>query len=497
VDLARRIALSIAFCSSFLFASQNDEEAFGDDIVELLARIALREEAKLAGRYAATDIEDPIRCNATHSDPAVRATAASDLLCPEDVQLLLIEDSDESVVAALATNPVCAQKVFAGFQARLNGTGLEWEISAALLANPACPTSLLGKLVADYLDPEACEIVAGNPSCSPEMLADICWYCGSSSPATAVARRNPIYSEAEFRNLIEKRLNEGAIVRNFVAERDDTPADILTRLAYDERFSVQRYVASNSATPESVLLLLSRQDVYSDDNDAICEDLDDDDPDLGPEHVREAALCNPSNPLYQAQNADTSSDRLGGLACHHSVEVRRLAAANPNASSNAIDKLALDSDEGARKEAAANDVATAATLVKLANDLSASVRAAVAANSSCPKPLFKIFALDKAGEVRMAAGLNPNCTSFGLETLASSQFYEYRALAASHRNCTGKLFKQLAADPEKVVRIAVVNNIHCPIEIRAPLFMVEGSGLDESSIESCFDEAEHPDDVDE
>ena len=158
--------------------------------------------------------------------------------------------------------------------------------------------------------------------------------------------------------------------------------------------------------------------------------------------------------------------------------------------------LADHPNEVVRVFVAANNETPANIIRDLAKDSCSLVRAAVAGNLMCPKNLFIEFAKDSVGEVRINAAKNLNCSLMAIKFFSESPFYEYRVLAASHPNCYTDLFQKLAADKEAVVRIAVVKNDNCPIEIRAPLFMAERADLEMMNEEDYLDNNERVDEKD-
>jgi DNA polymerase III epsilon subunit-like protein len=539
VDLIRRVAGAVVSESNMPPVTDKDVDGFGIDLVEVVARVTLREDAKQKGYYFGKDVENQLGFKARNDDPTVRITVASDHNCPEEIQLLLADDADENVRVALAKNTACTSEVFE----RLAHDACDG-VTEGVEANPSCPESIL---VAIYHSSDEPGIgLAANPSCPPSLLAHICWTWPGTEYAIA-ARANPSYSRDEYITILREMSASSDFERGCVAELEDCPPDILEVLSRDECFAVQRYVAKNPSTPENVLVALSQRDIDADEDedDDIVEDLDDDDPYLGSAHVREAALSNKyppaepevlrllapqrgltaighsqnpntgdgvlqypgnvklwesprqsrgfspinkSNPLYQAISANTPEERFRELSLHSNTEVRRLAAANKNAPEDVIDKLAVDFDDLVRQDAAENEHASTATLITLANDPSPSVRAAVAAHIKCPKNLFQEFVKDKSAAVRVAAGENPNCSMPALVALAASPFHEYRLLVVQHPRCTVDLFQKLANDPEWVVRKAIVDNDKCPIDIRAPLYMNEKYVMAQTEENDAVDE---------
>lgn len=84
--------------------------------------------------------ESQLAYKATHHDAAVRISVASDVACPEEIQLLLADDDDENVVNALARNTACTPVTFAYLYGEY-GEVIAYEI----LENEAAPSELLAE----------------------------------------------------------------------------------------------------------------------------------------------------------------------------------------------------------------------------------------------------------------------------------------------------------------------------------------------------------------
>lgn len=160
--------------------------------------------------------------------------------------------------------------------------GLPWKVMLAIAASPALPPHAAAVLLRDdhwapedLLSPQY--MLAGNPSCPPEVLRKLC-SCQQSSvralaarhPATppdAIALLRRIGAAEDLSSTIPAPASEhdlrgaaelGYWARELVASHPDSPPALLSELFLDHPWLASR-LATNPATPPELLLQIARQ----------------------------------------------------------------------------------------------------------------------------------------------------------------------------------------------------------------------------------------------
>jgi hypothetical protein len=486
LQVTKRVALSIAFESDRLFVSQKETEDFGEDLIELLARVALREESHLNGKCPSQRIEDPL----------YRASIAASNGCPIEVQELFATDVDVPVRVALAKNSICDVSILEKL-----AKDKEINVVEAVARNPASLPSVIQEIW-DRWDEDVYDALLDAPSTPPSILAELEWRDFDSK-----GHRN--YASVVFEYLVkEKTFSADAFDRRLAAEHSGCPPCLLERLSSDEEDDVRISVALNENCPPGILITLSTDDPS--------------------ENVRAAARANPKNPLFVAAQNESSTEQLIELSHHSDPRVRKEVASNSNAigleeslvydsdwqvrnsllqrnhlpheiylklSSDPettirkgvashencppeiLDILSKDSNCDMRKIVAEHELSSPETLIRLSKDNIESVREGISMNinsppealanlgkdssdiirlnvirhNNCPVKAFIEMANDRNGNIRADIARNPNSPIEALQILANSQFYEYRKLVAANKSCPIELLWHFMSDSNRSV----------------------------------------------
>jgi hypothetical protein len=212
---------------------------------------------------------------ASSGDPQVKRCVARNKLTPPAVLNLLAKDADSGLLGIISNNPATPASTLEEL-----AKSDDWSTRCGVADNPSTPPSVLLVLSKD-LDALGGEYirksVAGNPA-TPEaafkfLLKDKDWQTRAAlakniavpkdlfeilakdkeySVREHVARN--FWAPASALEILSADKNDN--IKMHVAKNPNSSADTLTRLADDPYYATRRDVASNSATPVSVLQVL-------------------------------------------------------------------------------------------------------------------------------------------------------------------------------------------------------------------------------------------------
>ena len=163
---------------------------------------------------------------------------------------------------------------------------------------------------------------------------------------------------------LEKNENFNITLLNAIAKHEDTPLDILKKLAEHKFSNIRKLVASNENTPPEILDELSNDENYL---------------------VRASV----------AKNENTSSEILNKLSKDKGVLVKIAVAGNKNTSQKILAELAKDKEIVIRRTVALNENISPEILNELSNDKSEYVRYFIAENKNTPKETLEKLVKDK------------------------------------------------------------------------------------------------------
>lgn len=349
----------------------------------------------------------------------------------------------------------------------------DWHTRMAAARNPQAAPDLLALMAADH-DPEVRQAVAAHPGVPVGSLGAL---CADDQPEVRVrVALNPATPASLLYRLAR---DEHWKVRQAVAANPQAAPDLLTDLAADPDRDVRQAVADNPAAPEAALERLfvgwfegsgadvSRKELY--------RRLMGGDPGVG-EHVLERlAVGDEWGRRLAARHPNTPDPRLWALASDEDWRVRVALSANPALSPDLLFKLSQDSDGDVRRGVVAHPLASELALDRLAADEQPDIRQQVARHPSASSFALGFLLGDEDESVRQEAARNPRTAPelkarFAraeaadptlevefLEGLAVSNVYS-RSLAAQNPATPPDLLRQLVADTDWRVRVALAHN---------------------------------------
>ncbi|WP_144864546.1 HEAT repeat domain-containing protein, partial [Hyella patelloides] len=196
------------------------------------------------------------------------------------------------------------------------------------------------------------------------------------------------------------------LIRQTIAENSYTPAHILSQLAIDENNLVRQTIAENPHTPAHILSQFANQKKYL---------------------------------YYVAKNPSTSLNTLEQIATDKNYLVCRGLLKNPNIPTYLISKFANQERYSFDESIAKNPNTSLVILEQLATDKDSLIRQSVAENLKTPVTILEQFATDRNYRVRASVAKNPNISI--------------------------KMLERLAIDKEYLVRQSVAENIKTPVTI--------------------------------
>lgn len=283
-----------------------------------------------------------------------------------------------------------------------------------------------------------------------ETAADVRTWAASDD--VALRCRAAQHPELPHESLVELSHDDSVRVRRSIAQREDTPGDVLQQLAQDVD-SVRGHVARHPNTPADVLVELAKDHP----RDLACN------PALGlllieAEHMqqmpRSACLqiagvygVDPAWLRWAAHSSDVDLQRKAAFhpktppdallyLCGLSVPIQQTVAGRAVLPDDVAERLSRSPSVCVREQLAQNECLPPPVFWRLAADESEMVRRSVAANPGTPKNvLWLTCARDRSPHVRCAAAQNPSAPTGMVKSLARDENPSVRT-AAEKRLCT-------------------------------------------------------------
>jgi hypothetical protein len=244
------------------------------------------------------------------------------------------------------------------------------------------------------------------------------------------------------------------------AERLETEAASLIRLAGDAERLVRDQVVRNPSSPPEALALLAQE----------FPSLIVLRPDAPPKALVVVAGCNLDwHTLSKlVEHPNTPSEALGKFVDYHMWDIRRSVAEHPNASADSLAHLARDSHSDVvqavygnpntskstrdwlsgqwvgRRHRAADPTCVPGTLARLAEDESVRVRMAVASNPNAGPETLRLLAQDNNSRVLEHVARNPNTSADVLMDLAKDRSYEIQRAVLDNPTSTDAVRLRIA-----------------------------------------------------
>ena len=195
-------------------------------------------------------------------DTVARKFVAGHSRTSQRVLHLLAEDADHEVRAEVAANPRSPGDLLA-----VLGQDRRREVRVAAAANPATPAEVLERLADDRVR-RVRTGVAANHSTPTRVLDRLA--LDNDSYVVAVAVSNP-HTTPDIADIEQRRLfDTGDDARAAAARwRDDTPSDLLRRLAEDPDVEMRLCAATHPNTPPDVFERLSEDGIDRSDEDLL------------------------------------------------------------------------------------------------------------------------------------------------------------------------------------------------------------------------------------
>jgi len=232
--------------------------------------------------------------------------------------------------------------------------------------------------------------------------------------------------EEKYRNFVEERVNASNHAFKFAA-LENTPINILEKLAKDSKNTVREAVAGNHSTPSTTLTLLAKdREIF----------------------VRRNVASNPN----------TSREVLAELAKDDATLVIAALVENPNAPKDLLDKLASDSSETVRGAIAANYAAPREILERFINDVSDFVRSQLAKNPQISSDSVTKLAADPHVWVRTSIISRSDLSLELMKFFTKDKVNDNREMLARRANLPREIQEILLKDKSALVRAALVLN---------------------------------------
>ncbi|MGF1488494.1 MAG: hypothetical protein ACFBSE_15520 [Prochloraceae cyanobacterium] len=236
------------------------------------------------------------------------------------------------------------------------------------ITTPANKLIKLGKVAVELQNEEVLNQIAKNPNSPPDLLIELAiGYLGcciddlyleaiANNPAIdLILLENPNFLE----NLYDRLEKYGLEI--FIKKLPDKFLKIASTSCYS---SLRYFTASNENSPREILEKLAN------------------DPEI---HIKEAVARNKNTPIYILEKLANEAEEW----------IKESLAENKNTPVDILNRLAEDPSDLVRKQVATNKNTPASILKKLAKDSSISVRLAVANNSNINPSLIKLLFEDK------------------------------------------------------------------------------------------------------
>ncbi len=254
--------------------------------------------------------------------------------------------------------------------------------------------------------------------------------------------------------LIQRAKHIEWTVRARVARDRNTPAELLTQLAFDQEPRVKKDVAANANTSSETLQFLFE----SERDQEILRCLA-----SNPNTPQEAlSQLSKSFPHSVARNISTSASILLQLCELKDPELHIALAQNSATPAAVLEKLIAISNPFLSREIVAHPNTPKVTLGLLAAD--PFFIPAIANNPSIPESLIEAFAEHESAEVRYRIAKNPSAITKILLRLSRDQVSGIRGAVAQNPYTPFETLQLLARDKEHSVRYAVAQHPNAPTE---------------------------------
>ncbi|RYE90974.1 MAG: hypothetical protein EOO75_09395, partial [Myxococcales bacterium] len=269
----------------------------------------------------------------------------------------------------------------------------------AVAANPSTPLDLLLDLMVQHAEEAAHNaalplLLLERPSALSERPQSLGALLAIEPPGWLLGLMQSLWSE-EVRprgpfegSLFHVRFGE------WLAQRDDTPPELLGRLCASHWLKTRRLAARNPRAPAEVVELLRAVG-----DEVVGRSR----PPVTPGQLRAAAALGSRGAELVALHPEAPDDLLADLAASRSTHVLEALARRPGLPAALAEPLARGPHHAVWHALAANPSTPVAWLVRYARDGSTYLRRTVARNPSLPAPQRRQLAVDPQAEVRLAA----------------------------------------------------------------------------------------------
>ena len=247
-----------------------------------------------------------------------------------------------------------------------------------------------------------------------------------------------------------------------IANKKNTPSDVLEKLSYDGNPFIRAHVASHENTPVNVLERMledSDPDVLSSiaSNKKIPAEL----------LVRLDGLVETLPPNKQsnlrrviASNPKTDLDIIRKITLNTSdPSVQKVILKRNDIPSDLIDIIAGSKDSEVRCDAAKHCNASVETLTRLSNDRIVNVRISVLENPNTPPEIYGNLARDKNVSVRIDVAHNEKTPPEALRLLSSDTIWNVRMWVATNPSTPLDVLRKLSKSQIDSIRRYAIGNM--------------------------------------
>jgi len=236
-------------------------------------------------------------------------------------------------------------------------------------------------------------------------------------------------------------------LKHLVASSEETPPEILTKLADDDDKNIVMAVLSNKSCPNDIIEKLADSNEDSIRNAISFKE------NLPLEIILK--FTNDDNPYIRSKAAMRTSvppEVLTKMSNDNVYFVRGAVAENKSTPLEVLTKLAKDKDYRVRICLLDNPSITMQLWEKLSRDRNSTIRFRIAKNTSTPPELLIKLLDDKDIDVKTAVAYNPNLPHDMLAKMAVSDNARIRAAVAANENAPRELLIALLKDTEDNIR---------------------------------------------
>ncbi|BCV39500.1 AAA family ATPase [Shewanella algae] len=431
-----------------------------------------------------------------------RRELAAHLDCPEAIHEKLINDSEESVIEAILTNPCCTGKILAlvitqccpaESHPEITGVrrGIYEKALDLVVKHPNVPVDLIEEMLKEKRLSATLNLwhsIKRNKSLTDEhrdsllkVSPDLQHILATSDhriDRLGIAGKSYLCQEVQIiltkdkEESVRKKLAENSSIhektQNALADDPEswvrrTLADIQGLyqstqdiLSQDREEAVRNDLARNTSISNETQTVLSKDyekyvRSYLAENPAISDDTQDILSKDKEEYVRSALAENPA----------ISDDTQNILSKDKEERVRSALAKNVVISTKTQNILSKDSEEYVRRSLAENTTISIETQDVLSNDIEEYVRTFLARNTAISHQTQNYLAIDKCNEVRESLAENINCLVDVQSLLVTDDDSTVRASLASNLNVTPEMQAKLAEDECSSVRQKIASNPNC------------------------------------